>query len=97
MEAWLAKSAADSRPMMLALNDPAGLTQELSALIRQKTREFEEEDDRAWKHATSVAIRGIRQAIEDQAAADKLSKVRASAYTGRAAMELYAAGITKMP
>lgn len=96
MEAWLAKSAADSRPMMLALNDPAGLTQELSALIRQKTREFEEEDDRAWKHATSVAIRGIRQAIEDQAAADKLSKVRASAYTGRAAMELYAAGITKM-
>ena len=96
MEAWLEKSAVGSRPMMLALNDPAGLTQELSALIRQKTREFEEQDDRAWKHATSVAIRGIRQAIEDQAAADKLSKVRASAYTGRAAMELYAAGVTKM-
>ncbi|MDZ5842437.1 T6SS effector BTH_I2691 family protein [Stenotrophomonas maltophilia] len=96
MEAWLQKSSLSARPMMVALNDPAGIAQELSALVRQKTREFEEEDDRGWKHATSVAIRGIRQAIEDQAAAEKLSSVRASAYTGRAAMELYAAGITKM-
>ncbi|KAF1016759.1 MAG: hypothetical protein GAK31_00017 [Stenotrophomonas maltophilia] len=52
MEAWLEKSATSARPMMVALNDPAGLTQELSALIRQKTREFEDEDDRGWKHAT---------------------------------------------
>lgn len=96
MEAWLQKSSLAGRPMMVALNDPAGITQELSALVRQKTRDFEEEDDRGWKHATSVAIRGIRQAIEDQAAAEKLSSVRASAYTGRAAIELYAAGITKM-
>lgn len=96
MEEWLKKSASLGRPMMLALNDPAGTTQELSALMRYNIEALEQEDDRGWKQASSVAIRGIRQAIEDQAAAEELSKVRASAYKGRAQMELYAAGLTKM-
>ncbi|MBC3974068.1 MULTISPECIES: T6SS effector BTH_I2691 family protein [Xanthomonas translucens group] len=96
MEEWLKKSASLSRPMMLALNDPAGIAQELSALIREKAGDFEVENDRSWKQASAVAIRGIKQAIEDQAAADELSSVRASAYTGKAAMELYAAGINKI-
>ncbi|WP_152984527.1 T6SS effector BTH_I2691 family protein [Stenotrophomonas terrae] len=97
MESWLQKSASIGRPMMLALNDPAGITQELSALMREKARDFEEENDRAWKQVSAVAIHSMRQAIEDQSAAEELSSVRSRVYTGRAAIELYAAGVTKIP
>lgn len=97
MEEWVRKASPEVPAMMLALNDPAGLTQDVSALIRELVRDFEVSDDRDWKLAAATGIKGLRKAIEDQAAAKELRDRRSSAVTGKASAELYAAGVIKMP
>lgn len=97
MEEWVKKASPEVPAMMLALNDPAGVTQDVSALMRELVRDFETGKDRNWKLAAATGIKGIRKAIEDQAAATELSERRATAITGKASAELYAAGLIKMP
>lgn len=73
-------AAGSLTPAMVAVNDPVGVTMEISELIRAHIRAFEARDDRGWKKATSVAIQGLREAIQANAADQALARHSAQRY-----------------
>jgi len=65
---------------MVALMDPVGITLELNALVLGHVEGFERKDDRAWKKATSTAIQGLRQILEEEAVAKALAHHQSKRY-----------------
>jgi hypothetical protein len=59
------KLPADKKGMILALNDPAGITTDLAALINHQFNEFDRPHEREL--LINAAITGFRNAVESQA------------------------------
>ena len=75
----------DVPPMMVALDDPVGMTAEVAALMNHRLEEFMHERERVRPLAVSSAILQLRDAVEHQAvlaAVDSMdrSRERVSAY-----------------
>ncbi|WP_133490783.1 T6SS effector BTH_I2691 family protein [Alcanivorax sp. 24] len=58
---------AGAPPLMVALNDPVGVTAELAALMGARLRELMTEPDHTRPLAVSAAIESLREAIHDDA------------------------------
>ena len=76
-------------PAMVALADPVGIALELNALTLGQVERFEQEDDRDWKKATSTAIQGLRQMLEEAAVATALERHQGERYATFEGMPLH--------
>lgn len=74
---------------MVALMDPVGITLEVNALALGRVEQFERQDDRDWKKATSTAIQGLRQMLEEDAVATALQRHQSQRYATVEGMPLY--------
>ncbi|WP_276569423.1 T6SS effector BTH_I2691 family protein [Pseudomonas paralactis] len=76
-------------PAMVALADPVGIALELNALTLGQVERFEQKDDRDWKKATSTAIQGLRQMLEEAAVATALERHQGERYATFEGMPLH--------
>lgn len=66
-------------PAIAAVDDPVGCLLDAKSLMEYRIALFEREGNRDWKKATSVAISGIRKAMEDQKVKEQVQENRNSA------------------
>lgn len=65
---WASNQCAPNRPMLVGIDDPAGLAMDLNGLAMQVTAEWMNGDtERKWEVTTSKTIESLRRVVEKQA------------------------------
>ncbi|MEL0618553.1 T6SS effector BTH_I2691 family protein [Cobetia marina] len=71
---WADSKSVDSMPaVMVALNDPIGITSDLAPLISTKIKEFIDRPERLWPLKTYALIDSIREAVHEKTVYDYIS------------------------
>lgn len=61
---WATGTAGTLKPMLVALDDPAGLAAELNELVKVRAVEWADEPERKRKHESALLIGAVKQAVE---------------------------------
>ena len=61
---WANRAAGTLKPMLVALDDPAGIAAELNELVKARAVEWAEEPERKRKHESALLIGAVKQAVE---------------------------------
>ncbi|WP_157033144.1 T6SS effector BTH_I2691 family protein [Halomonas sp. S2151] len=69
-------NADDMLPMMVALDDPAGITYDLASLMTARTKQFLESPEHRWQVVTASMINGVEEAIRERAITEVLERAR---------------------
>ncbi|TAM33596.1 MAG: hypothetical protein EPN68_01060 [Rhodanobacter sp.] len=69
---WATAQSSPIPPMLVAIDDPAGVAADLNGLAMQRMAEWLELDSvRKWKRATSLAIDALSEAVKNQAVEER--------------------------
>lgn len=69
-------NADDMLPMMVALDDPAGITYDLASLMTARTKQFLDSPEYRWQVVTASMINGVEEAIKEREITEVLERAR---------------------